>query len=136
MFYRLLARLTFTDPAIYNWQMEVDRSLVKTSPVYDASTQSIIDEYISLELLFTDILKNNTVMTKFYNSDKSDLIVQIECDEETSFLFRHHPSNDRFNLLRTAVGDYILKCVHRDINTVSATPIPSITSYEEGLALF
>jgi hypothetical protein len=136
MFYRLLAHLTFTDPAIYNWQMEVNRDLVKTSPIYDDTTKTIIDEYISLELLFTDILNNNTVMTKFYNADKTDLIVQIECNEETSFLFRHHPLNDRFNLLRTAVGDYLLKCIHKDLAIDSATPIPSITSYEEGLALF
>lgn len=136
MFYQLLVHYTFHSPDIYSPEMELDKTLVLSSPAY-AANADLIDEWLSLEkTIGEDIIDVVAKVTDFVSPDSTEQIIQIECTKEEADMFLEHALLPRFLELRMSVGYAILDCEYEELTTLSATPTSTYTSYAEARANF
>lgn len=136
MFYQLLVHHIFHTPLNYSVEMEHDKSLVPSSPVY-LPNKVAIDEWLALEQeIGADIIDVVAKVTRFVSPDSTEQVVQIECTEEESAEFLLHPSLLHFLELRSTVGFVILDCEFYDLTSLSPDPTVTFTSYAEARANF
>lgn len=136
MNYHLLVHQVFTNPAAYSVAMEHDTSLIPVASSVYAANSALIDEYISVGNIFSDLFHTQTQVTKFVKDDQSEQIIQIECAWEVSVVINNNSNHTRFMELRNLVETAILGCVYTDLVEINEAAPTVYTSFDQVRAKF